>query len=136
LLKNFILILIISLYSTQLFALEWAYEKEITLKKDQFFSVWVKSDIEQKLLKFRWTLFKNSNLVLLKVFDKFNNQHILTEGYPRNSVRFDVGIRSEKYKQKPYMLIKFEKFDFEKNEAIFKLLLSDKTNKISIEIIK
>ena len=134
--NKLILFLIIGLYSVQLFALEWSYEKEVVLKKDEFFSVWIKTPTEQKLLKFRWTLFRNSNLVLLKVFDKFNNQHILTEGYPRNSIKFDVGIRSDKYREKPYMLIKFDRFNYEMKEASFKLLLKDKSEKINIEIIK
>ncbi len=136
LLKKLSLLLIISLFSTQLFALEWKYEKEITLKKDQFFSVWVNSQHDKKLLKFRWTLFKNSNLVLLKVFDDFNTHHILSEYYSHNSIKFDVGIRSEKYRQKPYILIKFERFNVKKNEASFKLLLNDKTEQINIEIVK
>ena len=134
--KKLILLLILSLFSVQVFALEWAYEKEIKLKKDEFFSVWVETQSEKKLLKFRWTLFTNSNLVLLRVFDAFNYHHIVTEQYPRNSVKFDVGVRSEKYREKPYMLLKFDSFDVKKNEAVFKLLLNDKTGLINIKMIK
>ena len=36
----------------------------------------------------------------------------------------------------PYLLVKFKKFDYEKNEASFEVFLSDTKNKIMLEYLK
>ena len=117
-------------------ATEWSYEKEVSLKKDAPFSLWLKEGAKQQRLDIWWTLYQNANLVVLRIFDGVPYQHILTKEYPRNSIKFDVGTTRPLYGPHSYMLVTFSAFDLKKREAKLLLRLYDKSEELKVEIIK
>ena len=107
----------------------------ITLKKDEQKKILVKYDDVTKLFKFRWTLYKNEGLVIHRSYDKIVAQNILYLRYKNQSFRLELKPRGG-YLGVPYMLVKFKEFDFEKNEAVFELFLSDKSLDIKLTYLK
>ena len=122
--------------STTLHAIEWGYEKEVSLKKDAPFSLWLKEGAKQQRLDIWWTLYQNANLVVLRILDGVPYQHILTHSYPRNSIKFDIGSSRPLYGPHAYMLVTFNVFDKEKKEAKFNIKMYDKSEQLKVEIIK
>ncbi|MBL0707613.1 MAG: hypothetical protein JJW00_01020 [Sulfurimonas sp.] len=108
----------------------------ISLKKDELKKILVKYGAISKLLKFRWTLYKNDGLVIHRSYDRVVAQNILYLEYASNSFIVVLKPRGTKYYKAPYMLVKFKEFDFEKEEAIFDLLLSDKSMSLELKYLK
>ncbi|MEA3521949.1 MAG: hypothetical protein U9R50_03165 [Campylobacterota bacterium] len=118
------------------FAQEWKTTKSISLKKDQLERLLVKSDGSQRLLEFRWTLYANNVLVVLRNFDDIVTQHALKLNHTNQSVRIEL-LAHTAYKIKvPYLLIKFTEFDYKKNESKFDIFLFDKEEEIELEYLK
>lgn len=67
-------------------------------------------------------------------YDKFVAQKILYKRYKNNSFRLELKSpgKSKKFSA-PYILVKFEEFDFENSEAELKMFLYDDTGDISIK---
>ena len=114
----------------------WQMHKTITLKKDQFSEIVVKSEGFEKLLKFRWTLYKNGGLVVIRHYDGFVGHHMLYLRNKNRSFRVELLPPGEKYGAVPYILIKFSDFDFEKGEAVFDLFMRDEDNDLLVDILK
>ena len=108
---------------------------EIRLKKDQQEKILVSGDGFRKLLVMRWTLYVNSGLVYLQTFNKEVSHHVLYLERRNHSVRIELMSRSAIYGAVPYLLVIFKAFDFEKNEAVFNLYLSDKEEKVSLKYL-
>ncbi|WP_457744557.1 hypothetical protein [Sulfurimonas sp.] len=114
----------------------FAYMKEISLKKDEQKKILVKYDHKEKLFKFRWTLFINDGLVILRAYDKIVAQNILYLNGKNQSFRLELSTRGANYYEVPYILVKFKKFNSTKNEAVFNIFLYDKENEIKWKFLK
>lgn len=115
---------------------EYVYTQTIELGKDQEKKLLVHYGDRKKLFKFRWTLYVNGGLVLLRSYDRFVAQNMLFLKPNRTTVRVDLKSSVSAYGNVPYMLIKFVEYDFEKKKVIFKLFLSDRKSEIRLEHLK
>ena len=108
----------------------------ITLKKDEQKKILVKYDDITKLFKFRWTLYKNEGLIIHRSYDRIVAQNILYLRHKNQSFRLELKPRGADFYNVPYVLVKFKEFNYETNEAVFELLLSDKSMSISLKHLK
>jgi len=109
--------------------------KTISLKKDETKKILVKYDGYEKLFKFRWTLFINNTLTVLKSYDFIVSQTILYDDYKNRSFRFYLKPKGASNYNVPYILVKFKKFDFKQNKAIFELYIFDREMEIDLEYL-
>ena len=106
--------------------------REISLKKDEQKKILVKYDSNEKLFKFRWTLYKNGGLVIHRSYDGVVAQNILYLRHKNRSFRLELKPRGADFYNVPYILVKFKEFEIQKKEAKFELFLSD--DKMQIEL--
>ena len=130
-----ILQVIISLLLTSnlIYANEFREVQEISLKKDMVKKILVKYDGKERLFKFRWTLFINDGLVVFRSYDKIVHQNVLYKKYKNKSFRQELKTRGRDFYNVPYILVQFVEFKHDTNEAVFKLLLSDASQKIILK---
>ncbi len=128
-------ILIFSLLVTSLFANDLRKVKEYNLKKDETKKILVKYDSSEKVLTFRWTLYKNDALVVFSSYDQIVSQHMLYKNHTNQSIRVELTSRGAHEYLVPYMLIKFDDFDFAKHKAKISLWLYDKRQKILLKYL-
>ena len=114
-------------------AVDFREVKKISLKKDETKKFLVKYGSRERLFTFRWTLYVNGGLVVFRSYDKRVAQNILYLNHTNQSFRVELKTRGGDNYLVPYLLVKFKKFDFEKNEAMFDLLLSDVKMQVSLE---
>ena len=127
------IVFFILFFALSIQANNYKYTETIELSKDEYKKFLVKYDETQKMFKFRWTLYTNGTLVLLRSYDRIVAQNILTTGLKRKSFRVDLKPSGAGYNDMPYVLIKFVEYDYSNNKVIFKLFLSDKNSKVSLE---
>jgi len=130
-----ILITAVLLFST-LDAIEFADMHEISLKKDEQTKFLVKYNNYIREFKFRWTLYTNDGLVMFHSYDAKLAQKVLYLNTINQSFKVFLKPKSSGAYEAPYLLVKFKKFDFEKNKAKFEVFLSDKKSQIKLEKIK
>jgi uncharacterized protein with gpF-like domain len=123
-------------FSSSVFANQLQYVKEISLKKDEQKKILVKYDNKTRLFKFRWTLYINDGLVVLRSYDKTVAQNILYMNHKNQSFRLELKTRGADFYNVPYILVIFNEFYKKKNIAKFDLYLSDDKNKIQLDIQK
>jgi len=109
---------------------------KFSLKKDEEKKVLVKYDKIQKLFQFRWTLFVNDGLVVLKSYDDIVSQNILYTNHKNQSFRTELLSRGANNYKTPYILVRFIEFDYEKNKAKFELFLSDDEVRVRVKYLK
>ncbi|MEA3330823.1 MAG: hypothetical protein U9Q29_03915 [Campylobacterota bacterium] len=135
--QSFIRIFIfLALSFSVVYANDFREVRVIKLKKDEQKKILVKYDEQEKLFKFRWTLYKNGGLVLFRSYDKIVAQNILYLRDKNQSFRLELKPRGADYYNVPYLLVKFKEFDYKKNEAIFELFLSDEKMQIKLKYLK
>jgi len=135
--KNVLKFLVLFVLSfNYLSANEYADIRVIKLKKDEQKKILVKYGKNQKLLKFRWTLFTNGGLVVFRSYDRIVAQNILYLRHKNQSFRIELKTRGADFYNVPYILVKFKEFNYETNEASFELFLSDKKSQISLEYLE
>lgn len=122
--------------SRVLFADQFLDVKLIKLKKDEQKKVLVKYDEKEKLFKFRWTLYTNGGLVILRSYDRIVSQNILYLRNKNQSFRLYLKPKGARFYNQPYILVKFKGFDSESDEALFELFLSDKNLQISLKYLE
>lgn len=110
--------------------------KEIVLKKDEQTKILVKYDNKEKVLKLRWTLYKNGGLVIFRSYDTVVAQNILYLRHENQSFRVDLKPASVGFYIKPYLLVMFKEFNHETSEASLELLLSDGAGTVNLEYEK
>ncbi|MCW8839313.1 MAG: hypothetical protein OQK11_11485 [Thiovulaceae bacterium] len=129
--------LVLALVNSFSYGLDFKQTRTIKLKKDEQKKILVKYDNFIKLFEFRWTLYKNGGLVIHRSYDKIISQNILYKRYKNNTFRLELKLPGAgKYYNLPYILVKFEEFDFTTNEAVLKLFLYDDLGKVSLKDIK
>ncbi|PHS57828.1 MAG: hypothetical protein COB17_05065 [Sulfurimonas sp.] len=121
---------------SSIFAVEFSQITQIVLKKDELKKILVKYDGKEKLLKFRWTLFKNGGLVVFKSYDRIVSQNNLYMRYKNQSIRQELKTRGADFYNVPYILIRFKDFKYDTNEAVFELLLSDASMSVALKYLK
>jgi len=125
-----------SFFDSTLLASDLQKIQEVSLKKDEQKNIFVKYDNKKRLFKFRWTLYINGGLVILRSYDKKVAQNILYLNHKNQSFRVELKTRGADFYNVPYLLIKFKEFDHKKNLAKFMIYLSDKNKQITLEILK
>jgi hypothetical protein len=128
------LVLFLSLVSLA-FCTELLKIKKYSLKKDQTKKILVKYGSSQKVYSFRWTLFKNDALIVFSSYDTIVSQHVLLKGYKNDSIKVELKPKGAYEYNVPYMLIKFDSFDFAKKEAKFSVWLYDKREEVYIKYL-
>jgi len=128
--------IVVLLCNATLFANDLQEVKKISLKKDEQKKILVKYDNKKRLFKFRWTLYVNGGIVVLRSYDKTVAQNILYLNHKNQSFRVELKTRGADFYNVPYILVKFKEFDFKKNIAKFVLYLSDDKEQIRLEIVK
>ncbi|MFT7002883.1 MAG: hypothetical protein ACJAWW_000217 [Sulfurimonas sp.] len=129
-------IVFLSISFTLVIGDEFREIKTISLKKDEQKKILVKYGDITKLFKFRWTLYKNEGLIIHRSYDKIVAQNILYLRHKNHSFRVELKPRGTDYYNVPYVLVKFKEFNYETKEAIFDLLLTDRSAKISLKYLK
>jgi len=109
---------------------------EVSLQKDEQKKILVKYDSNERLFKFRWTLYKNGGLVIHRSYDGVVAQNILYLRSKNRSFRLELKPRGADFYNVPYVLVKFKEFNFEKKEAKFELFLSDDKMQIELQDLK
>jgi len=128
--------LVALLCNVTVFADDLQEVRKFSLKKDEQKKILVKYDNITKLFKFRWTLYINGGLVVLRSYDKHVAQNLLYLNYKNQSFRVELKTRGADFYNVPYILVKFKKFDAKKNIAKFELYLSDDKEQIRLKILK
>ena len=108
----------------------------IKLKKDEHKKILVKYGTSEKLFKFRWTLYANGGLVVLRSYDRVVAQNVLYLRHRNQSFRLELKPKGADYYLVPYVLVKFKEFDFETSEATFELFLSDKNMQVNLKFLE
>jgi hypothetical protein len=116
-------------------AAAWRETKSFTLKKDQLVKILVKSEGQERILNFRWTLYTDKVLVVHESFDRFVGQHMLYAGHANQSFRKRLLPPKRSEKDTPYALVVFKKFDEANATAQMDLFLIDKENRIVLDYL-
>ena len=116
-------------------AAAWRESKSFILKKDELAKILVKSEGQERLLNFRWTLYTDKALVVHESFDRIVGQHVLYVGHTNQSFR-KVLLSSEKTSRDvPYIIVVFKKFDDGNKTAQMDLFLIDKESRIVLDYL-
>jgi hypothetical protein len=133
-LKNFFVFLILGGLSI-LDAAPWREAKSFILKKDEIVKVLVKSEGQERILNFRWTLYTDKALVVHESFDRYVGQHVLYVGHTNQSFRKVLLSANRTQRDVPYVIVVFKKFDEANATAQMDLLLVDKENRIVLDYL-
>ncbi|WP_345993846.1 hypothetical protein [Sulfurimonas sp. HSL-1716] len=128
-------ILLLSFFSVSINAQLYKTKYNIKLKKDKTEKILVKYEGIEKLFKFRWTLYHNDGLVVLRSYDEAVAQNILYLNHVNQSVRVELKTRAGGFYSLPYIILKFVKFDYQTQEAVFELFLFDKKEQIDLKFL-
>jgi hypothetical protein len=128
--------LIFVLLTSIAFGNEYRYSKQISLPKDFQKKILVKYDKFTRLFTFRWTLYINDMLVVFHSYDTRVAQTMLQKNHTNQSFRVELLPRGAHVYNVPYLLVKFKEFNYEKNEALFEIFLSDKNHLVELQYLK
>ncbi len=117
-------------------ATDWVEAQTFELKKDESKTVLVKMLNNEKLLEFRWTLYKNELLTTHRFYDDFPYQTVLSKKHPNDSILIKVANTGSRFKQAPMLLIKFVDFDYKTKKAKFRMMIYDSKEEIVLDFLK
>ncbi len=132
--RSFLLVFVLLFVSSS--ADEWKPIKSVSLQKDQLERIVVHSGALKKLLEFRWTLYSNNALVILRSYDDFVAQHVLRSHYKSRSFRVNLLSRGKNRMMGPYLLVTFKHFDFKAKKALFDIYLSDDDEQVELKFLQ
>ncbi len=132
--SRFFIFLLVGVF-TLLDAAAWRETKSFTLKKDELVKVLVKSEGQERVLNFRWTLYTDKGLVVHESFDRFVGQHILYAGHANQSFRKRLLPPKRSQKDVPFVVVVFKKFDEANATAQMDLFLIDKEKRIVLDYL-
>ncbi|AFL68678.1 hypothetical protein [Sulfurospirillum barnesii] len=125
--------------------LEYEYQHQFILKKDEIGSVFInRKEVTKKptaenpnneyLLVLRWTLFTNNMLTLLVNYRGYPTQYVLEKKYPLQSIVIPLLPDGEnKMLAQTYAKIVFADFDQRNREAILDIFIEDNQQRIEVE---
>lgn len=116
-------------------AAAWRESKNYALKKDELVKILVKSEGQERVLSFRWTLYTDKVLVVHQSFDRYVGQHMLYSGHANQSFRKQLLPQKRSPKDVPYVVVVFKKFDESNATAIMDLFLIDKENRVKLDYL-
>lgn len=127
------LLLCLAIFSLQ--AAPWREMKTFNAAKDQMIKIMVKSEGQERLFSWRWTLYTDKTLIVHENFDRFVGQHVLSIGYNHQSFRKQLlpSVKSER--DAVYAVVVFKKFDEAAKKAQFDLLLFDKEKRVVLDYL-
>ncbi len=125
--------LIILFFAIAVFSSDLKKLKTYYLSKDEIKKVMITAGKTKKLLTFRWTLYKNEGLVMFSSYDQMVMQYILYLNHTNQQFRIDLTSGGSNLYLRPYLLIRFDKFDFAKHKAKISLWIYDKQSEIEIK---
>ena len=140
-----IIFLVLFLFSNPVFAKKesfWNFWHSFNLKKDKIASVYInyidssKNGNNPFVLKFRWTLFANNNLILLSNYMNYPHQYVLRKQRSQDRVRIKLLADANDYNGKTYALIVFSGFNKAKNQATLDVYIKDQANRIRVDFKK
>lgn len=110
-------IFVIILFLNTIFSkpLEWSFEKEFALQKDESIFAEVSMPSGAKNFSMHWTLFKKDGIVILLKYDGFMHQFILYPDYQRNTFILNLDNTGGKITPKLFLIFK----SFEQKKAYF-----------------
>ena len=132
--SRFFIFLLVGVF-TLLDAAAWRETKSFTLKKDELVKVLVKSEGQERILDFRWTLYTDKGLVVHESFDRFVGQHILYAGHANQSFRKRLLPPKRSQKDVPFVVVVFKKFDEANATAQMDLFLIDSEKRIVLDYL-
>jgi len=132
--SRFFIFLLVGVF-TLLDAAAWRETKSFILKKDELVKVLVKSEGQERVLNFRWTLYTDKGLVVHESFDRFVGQHILYAGHANQSFRKRLLPPKRSQKDVPFVVVVFKKFDEANATAQMDLFLIDKEKRIVLDYL-
>lgn len=132
--SRFFIFLLVGLF-TLLDAAAWRETKSFILKKDELVKVLVKSEGQERVLNFRWTLYTDKGLVVHESFDRFVGQHILVAGHANQSFRKRLLPPKRSQKDVPFVVVVFKKFDEANATAQMDLFLIDSEKRIVLDYL-
>ena len=124
-----------ALLNVSIYAQSYKQKYDIVLKKDKTEKILVKYGNIEKLLTFRWTLYHNEGLVLLRSYDQIVAQNMLYLNHINQSVKIELRSRAGGYTSLPYVILKFVKFNYQTKEASFGLFLFDREDQIELKFL-
>lgn len=132
--SRFVIFLLVGVLSF-LDAAAWRETKSFTLKKDEMVTVLIKSEGQERVLNFRWTLYTDKALVVHENFDRFVGQHLLYTGHANQSFRKTLLPPKRSQKDVPSIVVVFKKFDEANATAQMDLYLIDKEKRIVLDYL-
>lgn len=121
--------------SAGLVAAGWKENKDFILRKDENVKVLVKSEGQERLLTFRWTLYTDKALIVHESFDRIVGQHVLYASHSNRSFLKKLLPAKRSEKDIPYVTVVFKKFDDGNKTAQMELLLFDKENRVELKFL-
>ena len=128
--------IIFLLFSSVSEALDVKDRRKVSLKKDEQTRILVKYGTYTRLFTFRWTLYTNEGLIILRSYDKEVAQNILYLNSTNQNFRLLLKAKGADHYNVPYFLVKFKEFDRKKHEAVFEIFLSDRQDQIRLKYLK
>lgn len=116
-------------------AAAWRESKNYSLQKDELVKILVKSEGQERVFSFRWTLYTDKVLVVHESFDRYVGQHMLYSGHANQSFRKQLLPQKRSPKDVPYILVVFKKFDDGNKTAQMDLFLIDKENRVMLDYL-
>ncbi len=125
---------------SNLFAMEWKYQYQFVLKKDQIAKVKISYRDKKVYLRdgefdFRWTLYKNGALVTFSSYQKIKDQHVLYDKYGLDSFEVELVPRGANLLDRVYLLVVFRSFNSKKKRATIDIFIKDDNVKILADFI-
>jgi hypothetical protein len=116
-------------------AAPWREMKTISLSKDEMVKIMIKSEGQERLLSWRWTLYTDKALIVHENFDRFVGQHVLYAESSNQSFRKSIlpAVKSER--DAVYVIVVFKKFDEGAKKAQFDLLVFDKEKRVVLDYL-
>lgn len=118
----------------------WNFQYSFNLKKDKIAKVYIKKTANKNkqknssyLLKFRWTLYENKNLILLSNYMGYPYQYVLKKESSLNSVKIKLLSSANAYNGRTYALIVFSDFNEKKQIATLNVYIKDDKKRISVK---
>lgn len=127
--------LLLCLAFLSLQAAPWREMKTFNVAKDEMIKIMVKSEGQERLLAWRWTLYTDKALIVHESFDRFVGQHVLSLGYTNQSFRKQLLPALKSERDAVYVTVVFKKFDEGAKKAQFDLLLFDKEKRVVLDYL-
>jgi len=113
----------------------WREMKTFNVAKDEMVKIMIKSEGQERLFSWRWTLYTDKALIVHENFDRFVGQHVLYAGYSNQSFRKQLLPAAKSQKDAVYVIVVFKKFDEGAKKAQFDLLVFDKEKRIVLDYL-